>query len=82
MYGKSYSIINPRYVPNYRKFAGLPNVNSGEYLLRGKIPLKDLRIGRWFAAPLDGNMGGLPIELYQNFNQLSNPANILIKKPF
>jgi len=38
MYGKSYSIINPKYVPFYRNFAGLPNANSGQYLLRGYIP--------------------------------------------
>lgn len=82
MYGKSYSLINPKYVPNYRNFAGLPNANTGQYLLRGNIPLKDIHIGRWFAAPLDGRTGGLPFELYQNFNQLSNPANIILKKSF
>ena len=82
MYGKSYSLINPKYVPGYRNFAGLPNANTGQYLLRGNIPLKDIRVGRWFAAPLDGRTGGLPLELYQNFNQLSNPVNIILKKPF
>lgn len=82
MYGKSYSLINPKYVPYYRNFAGLPNANTGQYLLRGNIPLKDIRVGRWFAAPLDGRTGGLPLELYQNFNQLSNPVNIMLKKPF
>lgn len=82
MYGKSYSLINPKFVPNYRNFAGLPNANTGQYLLRGNIPLKDIRVGRWFASPLDGRTGGLPLELYQNFNQLSNPANIILKKPF
>jgi RHS repeat-associated protein len=82
MYGKSYSLINPKFVPNYRNFAGLPNVNTGQYLLRGKLPLKDINVGRWFAAPLDGRTGGLPLELYQNFNQLSKPVNIILKKPF
>lgn len=82
MYGKSYSLINPKYVPSYRNFAGLPNANTGQYLLRGNIPLKDIRVGRWFASPLDGKTGGLPLELYQNFNQLSKPANIILKKPF
>jgi hypothetical protein len=82
MYGKSYSLINPKYVPFYRNFAGLPNVNSGQYLLKGSIPLRDIKVGRWFAAPLDGNTGGLPFELYQNYNQLINPANVILKKTF
>jgi hypothetical protein len=82
MYGKSYSLINPKYVPFYRNFAGLPNKNSGQYLLKGSIPLRDIKVGRWFAAPLDGDKGGLPFELYQNYNQLINPANVILKKPF
>lgn len=52
MYGKSYSLINPKYVPFYRNFAGLPNLNSGQYLLKGSIPLREIKVGRWFAAPL------------------------------
>ena len=82
MYGKSYSLINPKYVPFYRNFAGLPNINSGQFLLKGSIPLRDVNVGRWFAAPLNGNTGGLPFELYQNYNQLINPVNIMIKKKF
>ncbi|WP_310557036.1 hypothetical protein [Flavobacterium sp.] len=82
MYGKSYSLINPKYVPFYRNFSGLPNVNSGQYLLKGSIPFRNIKVGRWFAAPLNGNTGGLPFELYQNYNQLINPVNLIIKKPF
>jgi hypothetical protein len=82
MYGKSYSLINPKYIPFYRKLAGLPDLNSGQYLLKGSIPLRDIRVGRWFASPLDGNVGGLPIELYQDYNQLGNPVNIILKKTF
>jgi len=82
IYGKSYSVFNPNYIPRYRNFAGLPNVNSGEYLLKGNIQLKDIYLGRWFAAPWDGNSGGLPFELFQNYDQLINPRGIPIKKPF
>jgi RHS repeat-associated protein len=82
MYGKSYSLINPKYVPNYRNFAGLPKVNSGQYLLKGHIPLRDIRIGRWFASPLNGNTGGLPFELYLNYNHLVNKRLLIINKPF
>ena len=82
MYGKSYSLVNPQYVPFYRNFAGLPNVNSGQYLLKGSIPVRDIKIGRWFAKHLNGNTGGLPFELYQKYDQLINPVNVIIKKPF
>jgi hypothetical protein len=82
MYGRSYSLINPQYVPFYRNFAGLPNLNTGQFLLKGTIPIREIKVGRWFAASLDGNTGGLPFELYQNYNQLRNPVNIIIKKPF
>jgi len=82
MYGRSYSLINPRYVPYYRNFAGLPSVNSGEYLLRGSLQFKDINVGRLFAAPLEGNTGGLPFELYQKYDQLQNPVNLIINKKF
>ena len=82
MFGKSYTIFNPKYIPYYRNFAGLPANNSGQFLLRGRVPVKNLNIGRWFAASLDGNTGGLPLEFYQNYNQLSNPFIQSLKKPF
>jgi len=82
MYDKSYSLFNPKYVPFYRNFAELPNVNSGEYLLKGSLRLKNVNIGRWFATPLDGNVGGLPFELYQNYNQLINPNYKTLNKTF
>ena len=82
MYGRSYSLINPNYIPFYRNFAGLPNVNSGQYLLKGYIEAREIQIGRWFAALLDGNTDGLPFELYQNYNQLINLVNIPLKRFF
>lgn len=53
-----------------------------QYLLKGYIPLKQVKIGRLFAAPLDGKTGGLPFELYQNYTQLIRPMNVLLKKIF
>lgn len=82
MYGRSYSLFNPMYIPKYRYLAGLPNVNTGQYLLKGYIPLGQVKIGRLFAAPLDGKIGGLPFELYQNYAQLIRPMNVLLKKTF
>lgn len=82
MYGRSYSLINPKYVPNYRNFAGLQKVNSGKYLLKAHIPLRNIRVGRWFASPLNGNTGGLPFEFYLNYTQLINKRHLIINKPF
>ena len=82
IYGRSYTIFNPQYVPYYRNFAGLPPVNSGERLLMGYLRIKDLKLGRLFAEPLKPNTGGLPFEFYQNINQLTRPSNVLIKRPF
>ncbi len=82
MSGKSYSLINPKYVPNYRNFAELPKVNSGQYLLKGHIQLRNIKVGRWFASPLNGNTGRLPFELYLNYNQLINKRLLIINKPF
>jgi len=80
--GKSYTLFNPKYVPFYRNFAGLPTGNTGQFLLKGYVPIRDLTIGRLFAAPMDGNTGGLPIELYQNYSQLTSPSNVILSNPF
>lgn len=82
MQGQSYSLINPKYVPFYRNFAGLPAGNSGEFIIRGLVPLKQIRVGRLFAKRLDGNTGGLPFELYQSVDQLIKPVITILNKPY
>jgi len=86
MYGKSYSIFNPKYVPGYRNFAGLPKQNSGQFLLKGNVQLRNIQLGKPFASPIIQpgyiKTGGVPAELYINFNKLQYPRNLFIRRPF
>ncbi len=62
-FGNYWSPINPKlYGKTYRNFAGLPNNNSGAFLLRGKVRLSDIN-GFGLTKPLDGNFGRLVPEL-------------------
>jgi len=75
--------FNPLKVPFYRQFAGLPTSNTGQFLLTGTIRLNQLKLGRWFAAPIKGqSIGWLPLEFYQGYSQLSNPLIIPLKVAF
>jgi len=57
-YGPSWSRRNPETVKNYRDVAGLPNENTGRFVLQGKLrDVKDVRVTR--ATELDGNRGGI-----------------------
>ncbi|MFN3652081.1 MAG: hypothetical protein ACK47B_21100 [Armatimonadota bacterium] len=57
-YGRSWTRVNPSDVKNYRDSAGLPDVNSGEYISHGRI-IDPSGIEITGASPLDGNAGGL-----------------------
>ena len=63
--GNYWSPINPKiYGSLYRKFAGLPNVNTGAFTLKAATPLKNINFKTLkMAAPLDGNFGRLVPEL-------------------
>ncbi len=59
-WGRSWTPVDPRsIIPGlYRDIAGLPDVNSGQFLSEGTL----LGEGAYFkgpADPLDGNVGGL-----------------------
>lgn len=57
--GRSWTTVDPRTVPGYRDLAGLPNQNTGRFLIEGTI--MDTRgIILKTADPLHGNRGGLP----------------------
>jgi RHS repeat-associated protein len=57
--GASWTPVDPRIVENYRDVAGLPSVNTGRFVVEGR--LVDARgVVRKTADPLDGNRGGLP----------------------
>ena len=56
--GWSWTPVNPETVTNYRNAAGLPNVNTGEYIAIGSVRRNSILLTRP-ALPLDGNSGGL-----------------------
>jgi RHS repeat-associated protein len=63
--GASWTPVDPRTVDNYRDVAGLPNVNSGRFVVEGR--LVDARgVVSKTADPLDGNRGGLPELVIRN----------------
>jgi RHS repeat-associated protein len=56
--GKSWTPVDPRTVPNYRKAAGLPPENSGRFLIEGVLDSPEGVIKRG-ALPIGNNPGGL-----------------------
>ena len=56
-FGQSWTPINPNTLGNARNLLGLPNGNSGQFLLEGRI-LDVEGISARTALPLDGNTGG------------------------
>jgi RHS repeat-associated protein len=58
-WGRSWTTVDPRTVPDYRNVAGLPNENTGRFVTEGI--LKDAKgVTLKSADPLHGNVGGLP----------------------
>ena len=68
--GRSWTTIDPRTVDNYRDVAGLPDSNTGENLVTGRVT-NPAGLEHRGALPLDGNQGGLP-EVY-----VPPPLNVL-----
>lgn len=65
-FGASWTFVNPQlYGRYYRNFAGLPNVNSGNLMIKGSIQIREINSFR-MALPLDGNIGRLTPELLIN----------------
>lgn len=56
--GQSWTPVNPADVPDFRGSAGLPDVNSGRFVVEGTIT-DPTGITTRGALPLDGNPGGL-----------------------
>jgi RHS repeat-associated protein len=56
--GQSWTTVDPSTVPNYRDAAGLPDVNTGRFVIEGTI-INPTGITTRKALPLDGNKGGL-----------------------
>lgn len=56
--GKSWAPINPNSVANFRNAAGLPNVNTGRFVIQGTVNKADIILKR-AALQSTGNKGGL-----------------------
>ena len=70
--GFSFTTVNPNTVDNFRDAAGLPDVNTGRFVLEGTVNPADIIKSRQ-ALPLDGNRGGL-LEL------IIDPKNVNTKR--
>ena len=64
--GQSWTNTNPQTITNYRNGAGLPKINTGEFLIEAEVIDPSGCVGSRYALPLDGNGGGLPEYLIQN----------------
>ncbi len=70
--GYSWGLINPRlYGKYYRNFAGLPNGNTANFMIKGHVKVHNI-IKIRSAKPLDGNFGRFVPEL------IANPSNVLL----
>jgi hypothetical protein len=56
--GLSWTTVDPSTVVNYRAAAGLPNINTGRFVLEGTL-VNNSAVTVRSALPLDGNPGGL-----------------------
>ena len=56
--GQSWTRVDPSTVSDYRNLAGLPDVNTGRFVIEGTITDTTGIMAR-SALPLDGNIGGL-----------------------
>jgi len=63
--GESWTTVNPRKIDSFRDVSGLPDVNSGRFVIEGRIT-DATGITTRKALPLDGNKGGLPEVLIPN----------------
>ena len=72
-FGKSWTPINPASVNNYREAAGLPNVNSGRFLIEGTVKESNILLKR-SALEADGNAGGIMEYI------IKNPSKIKVTK--
>lgn len=63
--GQSWTRVDPSTVSDYRNLAGLPDVNTGRFVIEGTIT-DTTGITTRSALPLNGNIGGLDEVLIPN----------------
>jgi RHS repeat-associated protein len=57
-FGASWTDVDPRTVPNFRDAAGLPNQNTGRFVIEGKL-INRKGVVKTTAKALHGNKGGI-----------------------
>ncbi len=67
-FGQSWTRINPESRPDYRNDAGLPNGNTGSFVVQGTL-LNTTGVRTRGATPLHGNSGGIDEVIIPNANQ-------------
>ncbi|MBM9502564.1 hypothetical protein JWG44_20120 [Leptospira sp. 201903071] len=70
--GKSWTPVDPNTVTNFRDLSGLPNSNSGRFVIEGTVRRFNI-IKERAALALDGNQGGIK-------EYIIEPAKVVIKK--
>jgi hypothetical protein len=74
-WGRSWTTVDPRTVPNFRNAAGLPAQNSGRFVTEGILENTQGVTTRG-ALPLHGNAGGLPEVVIPNPATQVRPVNV------
>lgn len=74
-YGSSWTPIDPSTVDDFRGTAGLPSVNSGQYVIEGSVKKSDISVIRP-ALELDGNKGGLVEYIIENAYEKIDIKNV------
>ena len=75
-WGGSWSPVDPRLIDDYRAAAGLPDINTGRFLIEAR--LRDIPEGfrTRQALPLDGQPGGLPEYLIPDAERHLDPVEV------
>jgi RHS repeat-associated protein len=74
-WGRSWTTVDPRTVPNFRNAAGLPTQNSGRFVTEGVLQ-NTQGVTTRRALPLHGNAGGLPEVVIPNPASQVRPLNV------
>jgi len=79
--GKSWTPINPKTIPNYRNAAGLPNINSGKFIIEGTVKESNILLKR-SALSLDGNTGGIMEYIVKDPNKIKIKSVLELYPPY
>jgi len=79
-FGHSWTDVDPSLISNYRYYAGLPDCNSGQFVIQGYLTdMTDVEFRS--ALSLDGNVGGLSELLIPDPSSQIEITNVNIANP-